>query len=124
LGAVFDAGARINTGFHDVMFGATIEGLSPMNFYALYAKAVEFQGLARISAVPTTTGNAYTNQEFSTALVSPGPIAVPVHPDEAVLGSTQRTARSLRFSNCATGFASTPPGLNLLNLDGASTLAS
>jgi hypothetical protein len=73
---VFDAGARINTGFHDVMFGATVEGLSPTNFYALYAKGVEFQGLAPLSAVPTTTGYAYTNQEFSTALVSPGPITV------------------------------------------------
>jgi hypothetical protein len=40
---VFDAGARINTGFHDVMFGATAEGLSQTNFYALYAKGVEFR---------------------------------------------------------------------------------
>jgi hypothetical protein len=71
---VFDAGAKINTGFHDVFFGATVENLTNFNFNALLAKGVEYQGLAPEAATPTLGGYTYTNGTFSTALVSPGPI--------------------------------------------------
>jgi len=71
---VFDAGVKINTGFHDVFLGGTVENLFNLNWNSLLAKGVEFQGLAPESAIPTTTGYAYTNGDFSTALVSPGPV--------------------------------------------------
>ena len=70
----FDAGARINTGFHDVMLGATVENLTTFNFNNLLAKGIEYQGLAPESAIPSTTGYTYNNTAFSSALVSPGPI--------------------------------------------------
>ena len=70
----FDAGVKINTGFHDVFLGGTVENLFNLNWNSLLAKGVEFQGLAPESAIPTTTGYAYTNGDFSTALVSPGPV--------------------------------------------------
>lgn len=71
---VFDAGARINTGFHDVMLGASVENLTTYNFNALLSKGIEYQGLLPETATPTTSGYAYSNQTFNSPLVSPGPI--------------------------------------------------
>lgn len=70
---IFDAGARINTGFHDVMLGGTVENLFNTNFGAQLGRGVEFQGLNPVAASPTATGYAYS-QPFNSALVSPGPV--------------------------------------------------
>jgi hypothetical protein len=71
---IFDAGARVNTGFHDVFLGATVENLTNVNWGAQEGRGVEFQGLTPITAVATATGYAYSQGTFNTAIVSPGPI--------------------------------------------------
>jgi hypothetical protein len=71
---VFDAGARVNTGFHDVMLGGAIENLFNMNFNSLLGRGVEFQGLEPTVAVASPGGYTYSKGTFNTALVSPGPI--------------------------------------------------
>ena len=71
---IFDAGAQVNTGFHDVMLGMSVENLTNMNFGAQLARGVEFQGVAPIAAVASPTGYVYSKGTFNTALVSPGPI--------------------------------------------------
>jgi hypothetical protein len=75
---IYDAGARINTGFHDIMLGATVENLTSVNFGALLARGVEFQGLAPEAATPAPGGYTYTNGTFSTALVPPPPFTIRV----------------------------------------------
>ncbi len=70
---VFDAGGRINTGFHDVLLGAAVENLFNLNFNSLLGRGVEFQGLAPIAAVAAPNGYTYSRGTFNTALVSPGP---------------------------------------------------
>ena len=70
---VFDAGARINTGFHDVLLGGTVENLFNTNFNSLLARGVEFQGLTPVAGTSIPNGYAYSTP-FSTGLVSPGPI--------------------------------------------------
>jgi hypothetical protein len=70
---IFDAGARVNTGFHDVMLGGTVENLFNTNFGALLARGVEFQGLNPIAGTPSATGYTYS-QPFNSALAAPGPI--------------------------------------------------
>ena len=72
---IFDAGARVNTGFHDVMLGGTVENLFNTTFNSLLARGVEFQGLQPVVATPSTGGYTYSqSSSFSSALVSPGPI--------------------------------------------------
>ena len=68
---VFDAGIRVNTGFHDVLLGATAENLFNTNFNSLLARGVEFQGLAPVAAAAAPNGYTYSTP-FSTGLVSPG----------------------------------------------------
>ncbi len=73
---IFDAGARVNTGFHDVLAGVAIENLTNMNFGAQLGRGVEFQGVTPIVAVATPTGYAYSKGTFNTAIVSPGPFTM------------------------------------------------
>lgn len=68
---VFDAGIRANTGFHDVMLGATVENLFNTNFNSLLGRGIAFQGLAPVAATAVTNGYAYSTP-FNTGLVSPG----------------------------------------------------
>jgi hypothetical protein len=70
---IFDAGARINTGWHDVLLGATVENLFNTNFNALLARGVEFQGVQAVAATAAPNGYSYSFAP-STGLVSPGPI--------------------------------------------------
>ncbi len=70
---VWDAGVKINTGFHDVFLGGSVENLFNLNWNSLLARGVEYQGLAPEAATPAPGGYTYTNSTFSTALVSPGP---------------------------------------------------
>jgi len=67
----FDAGVRVNTGYHDVMLGATAENLFNTNFNSLLGRGVEFQGLAPVAATAAPGGYTYSTP-FSTGLVSPG----------------------------------------------------
>jgi hypothetical protein len=71
---IFDAGARINTGFHDVFLGATVENLFNVNFNSLLGRGVEYAGLAPVAATAAPGGYAYSTGTYNTALVSPGPI--------------------------------------------------
>jgi hypothetical protein len=71
---IFDAGARVNTGFHDVLAGATVENLFNTNFNSLLGRGLEYQGLAPIAATTAPGGYTYSRGTFNTALVSPGPI--------------------------------------------------
>ena len=73
---IFDAGARVNTGFHDVLIGAAIENLTNVNWGSQLGRGVEFQGLTPIAATATATGYAYSKGTFNTAIVSPGPFTV------------------------------------------------
>jgi hypothetical protein len=70
----FDAGARINTGFHDVMIGMSVENLTNVNWGAQLARGVEFQGLTPVTATSIPGGLAYGRGTFNTAIVSPGPV--------------------------------------------------
>jgi hypothetical protein len=70
---IFDGGARVNTGFHDVMLGVSVENMFNQNFNALLGRGVEYQGLAPVTAVATTGGYTYGRGTYNTALVSPGP---------------------------------------------------
>ena len=71
---IFDAGARVNTGFHDVLLGGTVENLFNQSFGALLARGVEYAGLAPVAATAAPNGYAYSQGTFNTALVSPGPV--------------------------------------------------
>jgi hypothetical protein len=71
---VFDAGARINTGFHDVLLGGSVENLFNLNFNSLLGRGVEFAGLNPVAATAAPGGYTYSQGSFNTALVSPGPI--------------------------------------------------
>ena len=71
---IFDAGAQVNTGFHDVLLGMAVENLTNNTFGSQLGRGVEYQGLTPIAAVATPTGYAYSKGTFNTALVSPGPI--------------------------------------------------
>jgi hypothetical protein len=73
---IFDAGARVNTGFHDVLAGVAIENLLNQNWGAQLARGVEFQGLEPIAAIASPTGYTYSKGTFNTAIVSPGPFTV------------------------------------------------
>lgn len=75
---IFDAGAKINTGIDNIMLGASVENLTSVNFNALLARGLEYQGLAPEAATPTAGGYTYTNQTFSTALVPPPPFTIRV----------------------------------------------
>jgi len=71
---IFDAGARINTGFHDVMLGGSVENLFNTNFNSLLGRGVEYAGLEPVAATAAPGGYAYSQGTYNTALVSPGPI--------------------------------------------------
>jgi hypothetical protein len=71
---LFDAGARINTGFHDVMLGGTVENLLNQTFGSLYGRGVEYAGLEPITGTAATNGYTYGQGTYNTALVAPGPI--------------------------------------------------
>jgi hypothetical protein len=73
---IFDAGARVNTGFHDVLAGFAIENLLNQNWGAQVARGVEFQGVEPIAAIASPTGYTYSKGTFNTAIVSPGPFTV------------------------------------------------
>jgi hypothetical protein len=75
---IFDAGAKINTGLDNIMLGASVENLTSVNFNALLARGLEYQGLAPEAATPTVGGYTYTNATFSTALVPPPPFTIRV----------------------------------------------
>lgn len=72
---VFDAGAKVNTGFHNVMFNVGVENLTSLNFGAMLAKGVEYQGIAPIAGTATATGYAYSTPFYS-SLVAPPPFTV------------------------------------------------
>jgi hypothetical protein len=71
---IFDAGARVNTGFHDVLLGVSVENLFDTNFNSLLGRGLEFQGLSPVAATAAPGGYTYSTGSFNTALVSPGPI--------------------------------------------------
>jgi hypothetical protein len=71
---IFDAGARINTGFHDVMLGGSVENLFNTNFNSNLGRGVEYAGLAPVAATAAPGGYAYSTGTYNTALVSPGPV--------------------------------------------------
>jgi len=73
---IFDAGARINTGWHDVMLGATVENLFGQTWGAQLARGVEYAGLEPVTAVAAPGGYTYGIGTYNTALVSPGPTTV------------------------------------------------
>jgi hypothetical protein len=70
---IFDAGARMNTGFHDTLLGFSVENLFNTNFNSLLGRGLEYQGLAPIAATAAPGGYTYSRGTFNTALVSPGP---------------------------------------------------
>ncbi len=72
---LFDAGARINTGFHDVLLGISAENLFNLNFNALLARSVRAQGAIPIAATATATGYSYSALSY-TNLVAPLPFTV------------------------------------------------
>jgi hypothetical protein len=71
---IFDAGIRLNTGFHDVLAGISGENIFNTNFNALLGRGVEYQGLTPVTATTAPGGYTYSRGTFNTALVSPGPI--------------------------------------------------
>lgn len=72
---IFDAGAYANTGWHDVVLGATIENLFNTN-QAMLGRGVEYAGLAPVAATAAPGGYAYSTGTYNTALVSPGPFTI------------------------------------------------
>jgi hypothetical protein len=70
---VFDAGVRFNSGFHDILIGATVENIFDFTFNSLLARGVAFQGLSPVAAAIGSSGISYSTP-FSTGLVSPGPV--------------------------------------------------
>ena len=71
---LFDAGASVNTGFHDVLLGGTVENLFNQNFNALLGRGLEYQGLTPLTGTTAPGGYTYGRGTFNTALVNPGPI--------------------------------------------------
>ncbi len=71
----FDAGFRLNTGFHDVLFNASFENLFNLNWNSMLAKGVNYQGLAPTAATATATGYTYSTLGYN-GLVAPLPFTV------------------------------------------------
>ena len=71
---IFDAGLRVNTGFHDVLAGVSVENLFNQNFNALLGRGVEYAGLEPVTGTAAPGGYTYGQGTYNTALVSPGPI--------------------------------------------------
>jgi outer membrane receptor protein involved in Fe transport len=71
---IFDAGVRVNSGFHNVMIGASVENLMNLNFNSALGRGVEYAGLTPVAATAAPGGYAYSTGTFNTALVSPGPV--------------------------------------------------
>jgi hypothetical protein len=71
---IFDAGAKVNTGFHDVMVGLTVENLILNPIGNLLARGVEYAGLEPVAATASPGGYTYSTGTFNSAQVSPGPI--------------------------------------------------
>jgi hypothetical protein len=69
---IFDTGAKINTGFHDVFVSVTGENILNNTFGSLLGRGVEYQGLSPVAGTPSATGYNYSTP-FNTAIVSPGP---------------------------------------------------
>ncbi len=69
---IYDAGVKINTGFHGVMLGVTAENITNQTFGALLGRGDEYQGLPVVTAKPVANGYTYS-LNTSAALVSPGP---------------------------------------------------
>ena len=72
---IWDASAYANTGWHDVIFGATIENLFNTN-QAMLGRGVEYAGLAPVAATAAPGGYTYSTGTYNTALVSPGPFTI------------------------------------------------
>ena len=68
-----DAGVRVNTGFHDVLFNASVENLFGSSFGSALGRGVEYQGLAPVEGYWGASGATYSTPS-NTALVSPGPM--------------------------------------------------
>jgi hypothetical protein len=71
---IFDAGARVNTGFHDVLLGVSVENLFNENFNALLGRGVEYAGLEPVTGTAAPGGYTYATGTYNTALVAPAPI--------------------------------------------------
>ena len=74
---MFDAGLQANTGFHHVMLGVAAENITNVNWGALYARGVAFQGLPPVTAtaIPGSNGGyTYSSSTYTVGLVAPPPV--------------------------------------------------
>ena len=70
---VFDAGVRVNTGFHDVLVGLSAENLFNLNFNSQLGKGTQYQGT---TPVALSSVNGQYSALGNTGLVAPNPFTV------------------------------------------------
>lgn len=73
---LFDAEARVNLGWQNVLFGVSVENLLNTTFNSQLGRGIEYAGLEPVTAVAAPGGYTYGTGTYNTALVSPLPMTI------------------------------------------------